>query len=103
MAESAREFFEGIEARVDPRKTRGETASYRFDVAPAGSWHVDVDNGRVTVEESAKDADCVIAASEDDFLKIVRGEQNPTVAYMTGKLKVKGDVGLALKLQKLFF
>jgi putative sterol carrier protein len=57
----------------------------------------------VTVEETTKEADCVIAVSEDDFLKIVRGEQSPTVAYMTGKLKVTGDVGLALKLQKLFF
>jgi putative sterol carrier protein len=32
----------------------------------------------------------------------VSGEQNPTAAYMTGKLKVKGDMSAALKLQKLF-
>jgi hypothetical protein len=34
--------------------------------------------------------------------KIASGEQNPTSAYMTGKLKVKGDMGAAMKLQKLF-
>ena len=37
-----------------------------------------------------------------DFEKIVAGEQNPTTAYMTGKLKIKGDMGAAMKLQKLF-
>jgi putative sterol carrier protein len=34
--------------------------------------------------------------------RIVNGEQNPTTAYMTGKLKIAGDMGAALKLQKLF-
>ena len=37
-----------------------------------------------------------------DGAKIVAGEQNPTSAYMTGKLKLKGDMGAAMKLQKLF-
>lgn len=103
MAESAREFFEGIESRLDPAKTKGTTASYRFEIQDAGSWHIDVDDGTVAVAESNAEADCVIQASEANFMKIVRGEQNPTTAYMTGKLKVKGDMGLALKLQKLFF
>ena len=52
--------------------------------------------------EGAGDADTTIAASEADFMKIVSGEQNPTSAYMTGKLKIKGDMGAAMKLQKLF-
>ena len=47
-------------------------------------------------------ADAVISASEETFQKIVAGEQNPTTAYMTGKLKIKGDMGAAMKLQKLF-
>jgi putative sterol carrier protein len=43
-----------------------------------------------------------ISASQEIFEKIVAGEQNPTSAYMTGKLKLKGDMGAAMKLQKLF-
>jgi putative sterol carrier protein len=35
-------------------------------------------------------------------MKIANGEQNPTSAYMSGKLKVNGDMGQAMKLQKLF-
>ena len=48
------------------------------------------------------DADCTFATSEESFEKIVAGEQNPTTAYMTGKLKIKGDMGAAMKLQKIF-
>ena len=102
MADSAREFFEGLEARVDPAKTAGMTNSYLFDIEGAGQWKVDVDDGKVSVTEGAGDADTTITASEETFQKIANGEQNATAAYMTGKLKIKGDMGAAMKLQKLF-
>jgi putative sterol carrier protein len=102
MAESVREFFEGLEARVDADKTAGMTNSYLFDVEGAGQWKVDVNDGAVSVSEGSAEADVTISASQETFLKMVRREQNPTTAYMTGKLKVKGDMGAALKLQKLF-
>ena len=102
MAESALEFFEELPGRIDPGRTRGTTASYRFDVDGAGSWRVELDNGDVRVSESAAAAYCVIQASEDTFMKIVRGEQNPATAYMLGKVKAKGDTGLALRLRDLF-
>ena len=102
MAESAREFFETLETRVDESKAAGVTNSYLFDVEDTGRWLVDVREGRVTVTEGDAQADCTITTSEDNLLQIVRGEQNPTTAYMTGKIKVKGDMGAAMKLQKLF-
>lgn len=100
--ESPREFFETLETRVDASKAAGMTASYKFDIEGSGSWLVDVDDGKVTVTEDGGDADCTISASSETFLKIANGEQNPTAAYMSGKLKVKGDMGQAMKLQKLF-
>jgi len=99
---SAREFFETLETRVDKSKAAGMTASYKFDIEGSGSWLVDVDDGKVTVTEDEGDADCTISTSSETFLKIANGEQNPTAAYMSGKLKVKGDMGQAMKLQKLF-
>ena len=99
---SAQEFFSTLETRIDQSKTAGMTNSYLFDIEGAGQWKVDVDNGTVTVTEGGGDADATIQASEDVFQKIVNGEQNPTSAYMTGKLKIKGDMGAAMKLQKLF-
>jgi putative sterol carrier protein len=99
---SAREFFESLESRVDESKTAGMSNSYLFDIQGAGKWKVDVKDGKVSVSEGGEDADAIITTSEETFTRMVDGEQNPTSAYMTGKLKVKGDMGAAMKLQKLF-
>jgi putative sterol carrier protein len=99
---TAREFFESLESRVDESKTAGMTNSYVFDIEGAGTWTVRVEDGKVNVSEGGEDADAVISTSEETFEKITSGEQNATSAYMTGKLKVKGDMGAAMKLQKLF-
>ena len=100
--ESARELFEGLAGRIDPARTRGTTASYRFDVDRAGSWRVDVNDGAVDVSESEAPADCVIRASEEDLLRVVRGELNAVTAYMTGRVRVEGDLSLAMRLRDLF-
>ncbi len=102
MADSVQEFFDGLSARVDESKTAGMNNSYVFDIEGAGTWTVKVANGAVSVSEGAEDSDVTISTSEENFMKIVRGEQNPTTAYMSGKLKIKGDMGAAMKLQKLF-
>jgi putative sterol carrier protein len=102
MPESPREFFETLESRVDRGKAAGLTATYRFEIDGAGAWLVDVDDGKVSVTEDGGDADATITTSLETFMKIANREQNPTVAYMSGKLKVKGDMGQAMKLQKLF-
>lgn len=47
MAESVREFFEGLESSRDPARTAETTASYLFDVEGAGQWKVDGDAGKV--------------------------------------------------------
>ena len=102
MSQTVQEFFQNLESRADSSKTAGMTNSFVFEIEGAGEWKVDVDDGKVTVTEGGGDADAVIQASEATFQKIVAGEQNPTSAYMTGKLKIKGDMGAAMKLQKLF-
>ena len=102
MSESVQEFFQNLESRADTSKTAGMNNSYVFDIDGAGQWKVDVEDGAVKVTEGGGDADCTISASEETFQKIVAGEQNATSAYMTGKLKIKGDMGAAMKLQKLF-
>ena len=99
--ESAQQFFDDLAARADPARARDLSASYRFDIADQGSWHVDVENGAVTVTQSSEPADCVIATDEQTFLAVVRNEQNPMGAFMTGKIRVEGDMGLALRLRDL--
>ena len=102
MSETVQEFFNSLETRADPAKTAGMTNSYLFDNEGAGQWKVDVDNGALSVAEGGGDADATISTSLETFEKIVAGDLNPTSAYMTGKLKIKGDMGAAMKLQKLF-
>ena len=99
---AAQEFFDSLETRADPAKLTGVDNSYMFDIEGEGQWLVEVRAGRVTVTPGGGDADATITASGETFQKIVAGEQNPTTAYMTGKLKIKGDMGAAMKLQKLF-
>jgi putative sterol carrier protein len=102
MAQTVQEFFASLPSRADASKTAGMTNSYVFDIEGAGVWKVAVDDGSVNVTEGPGDADATISASQETFEKIIAGEQNATSAYMTGKLKVKGDMGAAMKLQKLF-
>lgn len=102
VADSAREFFEGLEGRIDPSKTAGMTNSYVFEIDGAGTWKVDVNDGSVAVTEGGGEADATIAASEETFQQVASGDLNATTAYMTGKLKVRGDMGAAMKLSRLF-
>lgn len=101
--ESAQQFFADLGSRPDSSRAANLTASYQFDIEGAGSWRVDVDDGAatVTVTGSQDPADCVIATDEQTFLGVVNGEQNPMGAFMTGKIRVDGDMGLALRLKDL--
>jgi putative sterol carrier protein len=102
MAANTREFFDNLPSRADATKTAGMNNSYLFEIEGAGTWLVTVDDGTVSVAEGDGEADTTISTNEENFEKIVAGELNPTTAYMTGKLKIKGDMGAAMKLQKLF-
>lgn len=102
-AGSAREFFEQLAARTagGSERTRGLAATYRFDVEGAGSWHVAIDDGAVSVTESDAAADCVIGVSEDTLLGIVNGRQSPTGALLMGRIRLEGDAALAMRLRDL--
>jgi putative sterol carrier protein len=103
MPGSVQEFFETLPSRADTSKTEGMNNSYGFDIEGAGQWTVKVADGGVTVHDGIDDdADATISASQEVFQEIVAGERNPQAAFMMGKLKLKGDMGAAMKLQNLF-
>ena len=81
---AAKEFFESLPARADASKLAGMTNSYLFDIDGEGQWRVVVQDGHLNVTEGGGDADATISTSSDVFEKIVAGEQNATVAYMSG-------------------
>jgi putative sterol carrier protein len=99
---TVREFFEGLPGRVSPEQARRLDASYRFDVEGAGSWRVEPQGDQIVVTESDAPADCVINADEATFLGVLSGEQGAMGAYMRGKIRVEGSLGLAMRLRELF-
>lgn len=55
-----------------------------------------------TVSQEDAEADCVLTASPENFSKLLTGDLNPMGAVFSGKLKIKGDMGVAMKVQSLF-
>lgn len=72
----------------------GFDGTAKFVIEDEGSIIIDESGARAADEE----ADVTLTASADTFKAILDGEQNPTAAYMTGKLKVDGDMGTAMRL-----
>lgn len=101
MTQDITDFFDGLPART-AGKTAGMNNTYVFAIDGAGTWTVAVTDDGVTVSEGDAGGDCTLEASAETFSRIAAGDQNATTAYMTGKLKIKGDMGAAMKLQKLF-
>ena len=64
--------------------------------------HVDGTTSPPTVSRTDDPADATISAASDVFLKVVNKEMNPQMAFMTGKIKLQGDMMAAMSLQKIF-
>ncbi|TNF58739.1 MAG: SCP2 sterol-binding domain-containing protein [Rhodobacteraceae bacterium] len=69
-------------------------ASAKFEITGEGAIILDQDGARVSDEA----ADVTLSADADTFEAILSGDLNPTSAFMTGKLSVDGDMGVAMKL-----
>merc|ERR1719266_1221727 len=78
-------------------------AIYLFDVKEKGKYYIDFKNGSGAVGEGdpASKADVTITMNEEVFLKIFNRELAPATAFMTGKVKVSGDLSKALTLEKV--
>ncbi|MCA1827080.1 MAG: SCP2 sterol-binding domain-containing protein [Myxococcales bacterium] len=87
-----------------PETSKAVNAVYEFNITGdnGGVWTVDLtrEPGTVTAGSTGT-AKCTVTASSADFMNIVSGKMNPQMAFMSGKLKIKGDMGLAMKLQKV--
>lgn len=66
----------------------------KFDIEDEGAIIIDEDGARAGDDE----AEVTLSASAEVFQAILEGEQNPTTAFMTGKLTVDGEMGKAMKL-----
>lgn len=71
--------------------------SVKFDIDGAGA--IRIVDGTVTTEDG--DADCTISADLDTFQDMFAGDLDPTAAFMTGKIRIDGDMGVAMKLGQM--
>ena len=101
MAETTvKGFFEGLPEKLNakPDRIAGMDCVYQFRIADA-AWNVKLADGKAAVAEGEAPApNCTLTMAEPDFLDLVSGKLNGQMAFLTGKLKVAGDMGLALKL-----
>jgi len=89
---------------ADPSKAEGVKAVFQFKVTGdnGGNWYADTTGDVPDISEGEHDnPNVTITVADQDFVDIKSGKLNGQMAFMTGKLKIAGDMGLAMKLQKL--
>lgn len=94
-------FEERIDTRLkgDPAKAKAVNAIYQFEITGdnGGTWTVDLTMPGV-VNGSTGKAQCTITMNSKDFVDVISEKLNPQMAFLQGRLKVAGDMSLALKL-----
>ncbi|MDZ4763918.1 MAG: SCP2 sterol-binding domain-containing protein [Chloroflexota bacterium] len=97
-------IFPQMVERFDASKADGVDATIQFDLSgdSGGLYWLRINGSGAEAGQGAIDAArMTILASADDFGAMMTGGLNPMQAFMTGKIKIKGDTGLALKLMPL--
>ncbi|CAG5897029.1 unnamed protein product [Menidia menidia] len=94
--------FKEIEKRL---QQIGGVFAFKVKDGPNGketTWVVNVKNGKGSVNTNTDEkADCTISIGDEDLLQVMTGKLNPQTAFFSGKLKITGNMGLAMKLQDL--
>ncbi len=99
------EVFDSMRANFRADKAAGLNVRYQFNISGArgGTWSIAVKDGRCQFQKTKIDKpDVTLIVSDDDWVALSNGRLNGTWAYVTGRLKIRGDQGLARKLDELF-
>jgi putative sterol carrier protein len=99
-----KEVFQMIDAALkeDPSRAQGIEAVYQFNLTgdEAGTYQIILRSDDCSAVEGEQETpDCTLGIDSEDFKKMVEGELNGTQAFMSGQLKIEGDMGLAIRLQ----
>ncbi|KAL2781915.1 hydroxysteroid dehydrogenase-like protein 2 isoform 2 [Daubentonia madagascariensis] len=99
------ETFKIVKNSLSDDIVKATQAIYLFELSgeDGGTWFLDLKSkgGNAGYGEPSDRADVVMSMSTDDFVKMFSGKLKPTMAFMSGRLKIKGNMALAIKLEKL--
>jgi putative sterol carrier protein len=102
---TVKETFEQMPTKFRADKAAGTNATVQYDVSGegGGSWHAVIKDGTCAVKEgAAASPNLTLQIAAADWVDMVTGKQSGQMLFMSGKLKVKGDMGLAMKLGSMF-
>ena len=94
------EYFDSIVEKVKPDELDGIDTQINFDLKGKNMFLTVKDNKIVVSEGAAEDAEVTISASEEELLKVIKGDSNPMMAMMMGKLKISNPAAM-MKYAKL--
>ncbi len=98
---SLENYTETVRAKVGDDAKLNSTIKFAFK--EGGALHIDGKSTPNTVtNDEAAPADCTVKLSLEDFGKLMERKLDPTTAFMMGKIKIEGDMGVAMKLGRLF-
>jgi putative sterol carrier protein len=98
------ELFASLPERFRSERAGDLRAIYAFELSGdgGGAWTVHVADGVLRVADGGDaNADVTLRATADDWMAIVEGRKDPQLAFLTGKLKVSGDLQLGLRLREV--
>lgn len=98
------ELFENMPARFQSDKAADTNMTLLFDLTGdgGGQWNIHIADGKLAVNEGgAADPTATVKMDAADFQAMSNGSLNPMMAFMTGKVKVEGDLNSVMKFQSL--
>jgi putative sterol carrier protein len=98
------DIFARMATSIDPVAAKGLSGTVQFNLSGegGGSWYATVKDGSVVVTKgSVSSPNMTMKMDAQDYVDMNTGKLNPQVAFMTGKLKISGDMSLAMKMQAL--
>ena len=105
MADTVKEAFDAMPEKFNAEAATGLNATFQYCIEGegGGQWCCTVADGACTMTEGKNDSPSVtLTMAAPDFLDLVNGKLNGQMAFMAGKLKIAGDMSLAMKLGALF-
>ncbi len=105
IPDTAKEIIEAMPGAFVPERAKGLKATYQFELTGegGGDWVLEIADQQCQVREGVAVApDATISLAAADYVALVKGELDAMGAFMGGKLKIRGNVGLAMKVVNLF-